>query len=177
MKRNMMRTVPRILTLAFLVALGVFILHGNSSRWRCHRNLMLIDHAINCHATVQMETEEGNIDEEGNWITNQWYAMLGDDRTHCPKSGLEYILPRLKVGIHPSCPTHGDLIRFYGSVPHHQTRRSAFWWFAPPVCALGAVVFGIWTLISVVIAKRKKKREDHNNYLNPIENGAPFSKG
>jgi hypothetical protein len=95
--------------------------------------------------------------DESNWL----FDGLNTNRLACPVSGQAYDVTYV-VGTHPQCPTHGDLIQFYGYVPHHQTPRSAFWWFTPPACVLGVVVFGVWSLISLVAAKRRKKREEHN---------------
>jgi hypothetical protein len=112
MKRNTMRVVPTAVILVFLVALAGFILHGNSGRWRCYRNLMMMDHALNCNGCIQMAKTEGIIDSEGNWkMDNSNFLLQGlnTNRLACPVSGEKYDVTYV-VGTHPKCPTHGDLI-------------------------------------------------------------------
>ena len=158
-----MRTTPIILTIIFLICLTAFIIHGNSGRWRCYRNLMMIDHSLNCHGCVQIGKSEGIIDSEGNWKmdkSNWLFDTIQTNILYCPVSGKKYNVSYV-VGSHPKCLTHGNLIQFYGYVPHQQTLRSVFWHFAPVVAFFGTLTCAIWTIVLFAITLKRKK-EGHN---------------
>jgi hypothetical protein len=106
---------------------------------------------------------DGFIDSEGNWKldkTNWLLDTLQTNRLHCPVSGQKYDVTYV-VGTHPQCPTHGDVVQFYGYVPHQSTLRSSFWWFAPTISFFGALICGIWIMLPFWIARRGKNQEDH----------------
>jgi len=144
-----------------LPILALVIIPPWHSRHTCLHRLMVFDHAVNCPATVAMETEEGNIDADGNWITNQWVAMLRDRHRHCPKSGKKYMLPALRVGEHPYCPTHGHLIEESGYVSHKINPKGE--WLIPVMGALliSAIVVPVSALIMLAVQVRRRKK-NHN---------------
>jgi hypothetical protein len=63
----MTRRAPLVLTMVFLATLAGFVLHSNSGRWRCYRNLTWIDHALNCNGCIQM----------GNWHLAPVVSAIG----------------------------------------------------------------------------------------------------
>ena len=145
-----------------LPVLAFVIIPPWHSRYTCLHRLMVFDHAVNCPRTVVMETEEGNIDADGNWITNQWVAMLRDKHLHCPKSGKKFILPAMRVGVHPYCPTHGHLIEESGYVSHEANPRGE--WLAPVMGALliSAIALPMSALIVIAVRTTRRRQKNHN---------------
>jgi hypothetical protein len=135
--------------MVFLATLAGFVLHNNSGRWRCYRNLIWIDHALNCNGCIQMGRSQGFIDQEGHWKmddSNFLLQTLNTNNFACPVSGHKYAVTYV-IGTHPRCPTHGDLIQYYGHSSHQMTFKSSFWHLAPVVSAIGAIACGVWALM------------------------------
>jgi len=126
---------------------------------QCMRNLCLIEHAINCPSTVLNEKNEGNIDEEGNWITNRWLSLRPAQRMLCPATGKQYSVP-LEVGQHPYCLTHGRLVELSGYVPHSSSPRFTFFIIVGVIFLPTVLIVPLSALLVYLWQRRKCQRKN-----------------
>ena len=150
------------MTCLFLVALAFFTIDEFSSRKECSYNLRIIDHIFNCPGCIGEGKAQGIIDADGNFKRNDsnWLLKIISRRLSCPKSGIKYDI-KYVAGFHPLCPTHGDLLKFYGYVPHQGILRAEFWSFAPAISFFGSILFSIITTVLFFIMRRRRKRDQN----------------
>ena len=96
------------------VALSIILKSQRASqRHDCLRNLVAIDHAINCGVPMSQRLSLGDAvrreDVAGYCFGKLWYR--------CP-SGRDYEID-YHVGKHPSCPKHKDLTQIVEKWVHH----------------------------------------------------------
>jgi hypothetical protein len=172
--QDKMRTITLRLyygTAIVLVVAAVPIMHF----WTCMANLRGIDHSINCPSTVRNERTEGNIDPEGNWITNRWLAPSTDERMRCPSSGKPYVVPR-SVGQHPYCLTHGHLVELSGFTPHSSNPRFVISIVLQMLSPLAIVIAPLSAILVFFVRRHRKTKRNPNNTSEGIRrpaDGAP----
>ena len=126
---------------------------------------MNYDHVINCPGLVAKETEAGDIDADGNWVTNRWMSMLREDHRQCPRSGKMYVLPAQRVGEHPYCPTHGHLIEESGYVPHTANPNGEWLTLLMRALFVSAIAVPTSAVIVIAVRTRRRKKKNHNKRL------------
>ena len=144
-----------VVILILTVGFGTPILiqkHIIQQRQHCLFNLIQIDHILNCLAAVEQKLPPGTQVDTGWIVTN---AYLFRASVNCP-SGQPYATNLFRVGSHPVCARHGDLISQVGYVPHEQpemkrelrVERIRPWM----VCCFGLTLFSA----GLVLLKRKR---------------------
>lgn len=123
----------------------------------CLRRLIHIDHDLNCIAPLEFGIPAGNtVDPKVVPMTLRW----GDkDVSRCPR-GPKYEI-EFRVGSHPQCPYHGDLIGEVGYVPHAtpEMKRKLQVRFVTPwmlMCFAGTLAGAVGTMIFMCRQVSKK---------------------
>ena len=99
---------------ALLLVLGPILLqeHRIRQKRRCLHYLVQIDHALNCLGPFEHGLAEGMPVSSTFLLDMSFKGSL-----RCP-SGPAYPTENFRVGSHPVCPRHGDLIAEVGYEPH-----------------------------------------------------------
>jgi len=142
----------------------VLVTFAKSDFNKCAANLIHLDHSLNCPGIIQEEKIKGVIDEHGNWDitkTNDWLVtFLLKSPTTCPISGNKYRFEYV-VGSHPVCLTHGNLVSFFGYVPHKTTKRGVIWICGILTLVLSTILFSIISLIRIISQYTRIIKERH----------------
>lgn len=127
-------------------------------RQQCFNNLVTIDHSLNCGGLVP--GPPGTPIDPKTVPFDGWHKQ-GETKTHsirnCP-CGPTYQVD-FRVGAHPICPVHGDLVGKSGFI-HHVREPDPLppvpypkWGFATSSIS---IVFGILLIVAARKNKRKK---------------------